>query len=147
MVVIKGVVVLGEVRHKKIEPAIVVVVPDRDPHVGLRSAIGTQGTAGFEGNLLKPAVPLISPEVVGHGVVRHEDIRPSVVVKIEPYHSQAIAFDAVVQADILTDFAKLPVAFIVIEQVRQPGQSARATSNGKASIVAIRVSSWSRHAA
>src|SRR6202034_945523 len=123
VIVIQRVVVLGEVGHEEVKPAVVIVIPDRDAHVRLGSPICTERTPSLESDFLECSVSLVMPKVIRHRIVRHKNVGPAIVVEIQPNHTQSVSADRISHTRVLANFAKFSVSFIVIEQIRKTGKS------------------------
>ena len=79
---VEGVVVVGEVRHRQVEPAVPVGVRGGDAHAPLGGAVRAERHAGEEPHLLEAAA-VVRKQRVRPAVVGHEEIRVGVVVEVE----------------------------------------------------------------
>ena len=103
-----------EVRDRDAHPARVVEVGRVDAHAGARPAVGAEGDAGLDADLLEGAVALVAIELVGLRVVGDDQIRPAVLIVVEHRHAErfrARVEDAARRGDVL----ERPVAAVAKE--------------------------------
>ncbi len=136
VVVVEGVVLLGEVRHVDAQPADVVVVAQGHPHASLLPAVLAHRHPHWEGDLLEGAVLLVLVEEVRAGVVGHVEVRPAVAVEVEPGHAQAEVLARVADASLLSDLGEVPVPVVPEQEVRFAGEASRAALHVDAAILA-----------
>ena len=139
LVVIQVIVVVGEIRLRDVEPAVVVVVAEIHPHACLFGAVVGQRRSGQQADLLERPVAFVVVEETWTGVVRHVDIGPPVVVIVADGHSEAIVLAVHRQADLRRNVRERAVAVVAVETVRDSGEPARAAHNRDAPVVAIPV--------
>ena len=84
VVVIERVVLLREVGHEQAEAAVVVVAPTATPMLPCSAPSWLTATPIGNADLLERAVLLVRVQEVRRRIVGHVQIRPAVVVEVEP---------------------------------------------------------------
>ncbi len=74
--------VIGEVGFEDVEPAIAVVVADRDSHARLFVPVFAVGAAGNHRDIGEGAVVIVAEQNTRLGINRNVDVGPAVVVEI-----------------------------------------------------------------
>ena len=80
---------------------------------------------------------MVTPQKISHGIIRHVNIRPAVIIKVDPGHAQAVSAAGIPNSDIGADFAKFSATFVVIHVVWQSRQTLRPARNGNALIATV----------
>ncbi len=119
-------VVVREVRHHQVEPAVAVEVGDPDAHAPLDGAVGVEGAARPGADLLEAAAPEIAVEPVRRAVVGDVEIGQAVVIEIESGHVHRVAGGLVEQPGRRGRLAEAAGAVVQVEAVRRRRQPARA---------------------
>src|SRR5436309_11766424 len=91
-----------------------------------------------EAHLRKRPIVVIAVGVVRRSVIRHDQIRPPVVIEIGPHHAETVIAVRVIDLRFLRDVGKSPIAIIVVERIARPWQSTRAALYRYAAILALR---------
>ncbi len=137
VVVVENVGVVGEVGDVQVVAAVVVVVSHRHPHVGLLEAQLVEGRARGVAHVLERAVAPVAIEVVGAGVVGHEQVEPAVVVEVEEGHPEAVEAAGVRHPGLPAHVGEGPVAVVVEEMVGGAPEAPGAAHDGLAPIFAV----------
>ncbi len=74
--------VAREIRFHNIQIPVEVVVGRRNPHPGLRFAVGAEGATCFHSDVYKFAVLFILIQRARRGIVGHVNVRPAIVIEI-----------------------------------------------------------------
>src|SRR5256885_11306245 len=82
---IRGLV--GVVGLDDIEPAVAVVVANSHTHAALRRPILIKRAAELGSQLFECPILIIVIETAWHGIARHVNVRPAVVVKVRRTHA------------------------------------------------------------
>ena len=139
IVVIESTVILSEVRDQKVQPAVVIIVAHSDTHGRLSPSLPVDRTSGFKGDFFKRSVTFVAPEKIGDGVICHVNVRPSVVVVIDPSHAKPVGPIGIACPHLTANLSKFSATFIVIKEVREPWQTLWPASHGDSLIVAVTV--------
>src|SRR4051794_18197552 len=136
IVAIERVVFLGEVGHEEAEATAMVVVADRDAHAALLGAVLADRNAERKRLLLERPILLIHIHEVRRRIVRDIQVRPSVVVVIEPGDAQSEIAVGIGYAGLFRDLGEMSVAVVVKEEVGFTRQSARSALHGNSAVLA-----------
>ena len=112
--------------------AVVHVVAHRQAHGGDLAAILVQREAGDVALIFEGAVALVDVEIVGLGVVGHQQVGLAVVVHVDKDGGEAVVSAGIGDAGFHADVGKGAVAVVVEEVVGLALQSARAAHHGNA---------------
>src|ERR1700733_7653414 len=82
VVAVEHVVVVGKGGVEETQPAVVLVVPDSDPHGRGFAAVLIQGVSGGVAVIFEGAVAFVDVEVIGRGVVGYQQVYLAVVVQV-----------------------------------------------------------------
>ena len=115
IVLVKGIVVEGEVGDVEVEVAIIVVIGRRRAHTRLGIAAFEQGHGCLQCFLGEGAIALIAVEHIGARVVGDEEILVAVAVEVAKERGKAIALVMIGDADCLGNIGEGAVAFVAIE--------------------------------
>ena len=137
VVVVEDVVVVGEVRDVDVVASVVVVVADGHAHVGLLEAQLVEGRPRGVADVLEGAVATVAVEVVGTGVVGHEQVEPAVVVEIEEGHPEAEEAARVRHSGLRAHVGEGPVAVVVEQVVGGALEPAGSAHDGLAPVLAV----------
>src|SRR2546428_8018960 len=80
IVVVEGEHLPVNIRHKQVNPAVLVVIRRIDPHARTGVAVGTISHSRLKADFLEPAFPPIAEEEVSNGVVCHKEVHPTIIV-------------------------------------------------------------------
>jgi len=80
VLVIDRVVLIREIRDDYVQPAVTVVVPDRDPHASLFISVLVDSQSQHQALLGERAIVVVVIYIVRRGVVSHQDVRPPIVI-------------------------------------------------------------------
>ena len=118
--------VAGEIGFHEVEIAIEIIIGGGNAHARLRFAVGTEGAAGFDGDVLESSVLLVVVERAGGGIVGDIDIGPAVVVEVGGENAQAVGAVGAQDSRGLADVGKRAVAVIVVENILAALKAGRA---------------------
>ena len=127
---VERIVVLGKGSGTNLHPAIIVIITHGDAHGRLRPPVRSHGASRFHGHFLKGPVALVAPQEIWLRVIGNIDVKKSVVVEIERGHPEAEGFVAVTNAHVVLEFLELPIALVVVIEIRQAGQTQGAATTG-----------------
>jgi hypothetical protein len=136
LVVVEVVVLLREVGLEEAEPAAAVVVADGQAHAALLRAVLAHRHPHGERGLLEGAVLLVDVEEAGRGVVGHVQVRPAVLVGVEPGDPEAEVPARVGHPRRLAHLREVAVAVVAVEEVGHAGQAAGAALHLDAAMLA-----------
>ena len=85
----EAMIFVGHVRHEQVAEPLTIDVPIRHSHIALGPKAGVTGHAAYDGLLLERAVFLVDPQVVGLGVIGHENVGPAIAVEIGTEDAEA----------------------------------------------------------
>src|SRR5216684_1594874 len=128
--------VAGEVGLDQVEISVQIIVGGGNSHAGLRLAVGTQGAASLDGDVLKFPVLLVLIESAGRGIVGNINVGPAVVVEVGGEHSQTVGAVGTENSRSFGNVAERSVSVIVVENVLSSLQSGRAARHHHALIEA-----------
>ena len=131
IVVVERLVVVGEIGDQQVDQAVVHVVAYGQAHGCDLAALVVQRKAGDIALIFKRAVALINVEVVGLGVVGHQQIDFAVVIYIHKDRSESVVGVLVGDAGFLANVCKGSVAIVVEEMIRLALQTVRAAHYGR----------------
>ena len=110
-----------EVADHEGRAAVVLRVPERDPHRAARAAVLSHGNAGFDGHVAKNGDAVhglfVPVQVVGRRVVRDDQVHAAVAVDVADGHAQRLA-ERVREAGFFRDVLELPVPEALVEAGR-----------------------------
>ena len=79
-----------QVGHVEVEVAVLVEVDELDAHPGLGGPVAVQAAACPDPAVLEDGAPVVDPEQVGGGVVRHVDVEVTVEVRVAHRETEAV---------------------------------------------------------
>ena len=91
----ESVALSDQVGHEEIEPSPLFHVHGDDAHSSSRNAHGIERAPPQRGILFKAPLAPVQPELVGGGVIGHEEVDPAVVIEIARGDAEAIAVGAI----------------------------------------------------
>src|SRR3989440_2356885 len=122
-IAIERVGLLLKMRDEETEAAAVVVIAPVYSHVAELHSFAAESYAGNHPHVRKGAVVVVVVEIVGNGIVGDQEVRPAIVVVIDPHDAEAVVADLIMDAGLDGNFLKGAVAAIVIEEVALPLQA------------------------
>ena len=114
VVAIKPVQLEIQMADEKIKQAIVHHVGGIGAHSRFRASFLAKSRAGFVRRIPKCAVSIIQIQKIALRIIRHENVRPAVAVKIRQHHRQALPI-GVHQPRLRRHIRERPVAVVVIQ--------------------------------
>ncbi len=117
VVAIEHIVVVGKGGVEETQPAVVLVVAYGDPHGCGFAAVLVQGIAGGVAVVFKGAVAFVDVEVVGGGVVGHQQVYFAVVVEVDEDRGESVVAVGIADSGFLADIGEGAVAVVVEEMV------------------------------
>ncbi len=114
----------AKVVTRRSRQAVAVVVSRVDTHARLGPPLGVDRHPGEESHALERAVSAVPVEEVRVRVVRHEEVRPAVVVVVRGHHAEAVGTRRVGEAVDVGRLGERAVPAVLEEEVglaRQPG--------------------------
>ena len=91
----ESVALSDQVGHEEIKPTPLFEVHGDDAHSSSWNAHGIERASPQRGILLKVPLAPVQPELVGGGVIGHEEVDPAVVIEIARGDAEAIAVGAI----------------------------------------------------
>src|SRR5262249_8436591 len=136
VIAIEGIVLIGEVSLKQVQPAVVIEVGNSDAHAPLLAAIPVDGSARNEANLFEGTVAVIVVKEGRSRIIRNVDINEAVFVEIAADHSQPIIPIWIGDSGLFGYVAKRAISIIVEELIAGAGQSPGTALDGNAFVLA-----------
>ena len=118
---------------------IVLVVSGSDAHVGDLAAIFIQRVAAHVTVVLECPVAFVHIEIVGRGVIGHQQVRLAVAIHIHKQSAESVVSVGIVDAQLFAHIGKGPVSVVMKQMVVFALQAARAAHHLDAAILALRI--------
>src|ERR1035438_926948 len=125
VVAVNAASVAHEVRLEYIQVSVEIVVSDADAHSPLVPALVAQCDTTNYAFFSERSVMVIHEKQTGRRITRHEDVGPSVFVKICCDDRHSITFGGAGNPSFFTDVSEGAVSIVPIQQVASGGQPAR----------------------
>src|SRR5256885_5540447 len=123
VVAVKIASVVGEIGFKDVEPAVAIVVGNRNAHAGLLMAVVAICAAGQNCDVRKCAVAIVLKKNAGLRIHGNINVRPAVIVEIVGDRGNGIAASRFQNAGFFGNVGKSAVAVIAIKNVGVAGQT------------------------
>ena len=91
----ESVALTDQMGHEEIQPPPLFEVHGDNSHTGSRNAHGIERTPAQRGIVLESPLAPVEPELVGSGVIGHEEVDSAVVVEIARGHAETVSVGAI----------------------------------------------------
>src|SRR6266446_5385747 len=116
-IAIERVGLLLKMGNEEAQAAAVVIIAPVPSHVAELHPFAAKSHAGKHAHVRESAIVIVVVEVVGNGIVGDQEVRPAIVVVIDPHDAEAVVADLIMDAGFDGNFLKGAVATIVIQKI------------------------------